>query len=428
MKKNILLFTSLLVTMLLSQEIHSKVKKKQLKVIGNERTEKNVLFVEVKDILQKELITQADLKEIKRRIWNLRVFSLVEVELIKDTLQIKVVERWTKIPIAKVTGGGGTSYYALGAYDINSFGNYLELGAQYENLNNRNAGVAWFRKPQFLENRNLRVGADIWSINRVRFFFDPIDSEDDGAFTLKRNRINSFLEYRWDNDFYLLGAQYDYQADEISDFGLNDELIDQNNAKGFLPDAQNISRFHSLYFSVGRINYINYLVEGLQAYLRSSIVTVTQEDEKNLNETEFRLNYYSLFKKHFNFAWQFQLNSNNFENIQNLNYLGGFQEVRGYQDGQYFDNVTWRNNIEQRFDVFENKYGVIQAAVFTDQAKEGVDIDDLTNRDEEILLSSGVGVRLISPKIYRFVARIDYAQTHTRSIQRGISFGIQQFF
>ena len=133
-------------------------------------------------------------------------------------------------------------------------------------------------------------------------------------------------------------------------------------------------------------------------------------------------------KNNLNFAWQFKLKSNNYKDIQNFNYLGGFEEVRGYMDGQYYGNTTWQNNIELRQDIFENKYGVIQLATFTDQAKEGEDLQDLTERKEEILLSSGLGIRLISPKIFRFVGRIDYAQTHTRFVSQGISFGIQQFF
>ncbi len=84
--------------------------------------------------------------------------------------------------------------------------------------------------------------------------------------------------------------------------------------------------------------------------------------------------------------------------------------------------------LQCRKHIYENKWGVVQAAIFSDQAKEGKDLEDLTERKEEYLLSSGLGIRLINPKIYRFVARIDYAQTHTRSIQRGLSFGVQQFF
>jgi hypothetical protein len=400
----------------------------KLEVIGNKRTDQRVVLVEIADLLKDNDISEDDLTEIRRRVWNLRLFSKVQVSGNSKKVVIEVEERWTTIPILKASGGGGTSYYALGTYDINTFGKYLEVGGQYENLNGLDAGVIWFRKPQFLADRNLKVGADIWSINRVRFFFNPDDGESNGAFTLERKRINTFLEYRWDNDFYNFGVQYDYQQDKTSDFGLTDELIADNNANGFTPDSESISRFHTLYFDIGRLNYKNYLMDGQRLSLKSSMVVVTAEETNTRSLNELTFQYFKLLPRQHNFAWQFKLRTNDFQNLQNLNYVGGFEEVRGYQDGQFFDNVTWQNNLEYRFDLFTKKHAVVQMALFTDQAKEGSSLNNLVQSEEEILLSSGVGVRLISPKIYRLVLRLDYAQTHTRSIQRGLSFGIQQFF
>jgi outer membrane protein assembly factor BamA len=108
--------------------------------------------------------------------------------------------------------------------------------------------------------------------------------------------------------------------------------------------------------------------------------------------------------------------------------LGGLEEIRGYLDGQFVGNTTIQNNIEYRFDVYNHKWGVIQATLFSDQAKEASSFSKITQAQDDFLISSGVGFRFINPKIYRFVARIDYAQTHTRSLQRGISLGVQQFF
>ena len=401
-----------------------------LDVVGNTRTKKDVVRVEISEFLSQDSLSQADLKEIERRIWNLRVFSDVKIENKKNKLSIIVKERWTTIPIAKFTGGGGTSYIAAGVYDINSFGSNMELGAQYESLNDRPAGVAWIRKPQFLGDRNLRAGIDIWSINRVRFFFDQETGDDAGAFTLQRQRFNSFIEKRWQNDFYTLGFNFEYQGDEISEMDLTDELLEQNDERNYEPDEKSTSRWYTAYLQVGRINFKNYLVEGSQISLRSSLVAVSDDTEaiQNLSANSFTFQYFNLFKDLSNFAWQFRLNNNNLRQIQNFNYLGGFEEVRGYMDGQYFDNASWQNNIEYRFNLFERGWLVVQGAVFSDQGKEGSDIDNLINREEEILLSSGAGIRLISPQIFRFVARLDFAQTHTRSKQQGISFGIQQFF
>ncbi len=416
--------------LLLNLIFHSNLYAKSSVLIeGNSKTKEKVIINEIKDLLENDNLIE-HLGEIERRLWNLRVFSQVNLNVEDQKLIIKVQERWTTIPIAKFSGGGGTSYYALGLYDINSFGSNTEIGAQYESLNNRPAGVIWMRKPQFLNDRNLKLGFDLWSINRIRFFYDQTNGEDDGALTLQRKRYNGFIEKKFYNDHLNLGLQFDYQEDEISDFGLTDELKDQNAARNFEPKDKNISRFTSFYLDLGQINIKNYLQDGSQLSLKTSIAHLSARENSVLSGNEMTLKSYKLWqnKNNLNFAWQFKLKSNNYKDIQNFNYLGGFEEVRGYMDGQYYGNTTWQNNIELRQDIFENKYGVIQLATFTDQAKEGEDLQDLTERKEEILLSSGLGIRLISPKIFRFVGRIDYAQTHTRFVSQGISFGIQQFF
>lgn len=399
----------------------------ELVVNGNYKTHQDVLEVELKDILLKKIFTSQDLIEAKRRIWNLRIFSEVEAKVKNEKLIFKVDERWTMIPIAKAIGGGGTSYYAVGAFDINSFGMNTELGAQYESLNNRPAGVVWLRKPQFLKDRNLRFGMDLWNINRVRFFFKR-NSDDNGAFTLIRKRYNTFIEKRWDNDLYTLGFQYDFHIDEISDFGISDENKDQNLLNNFNPETSSTSRWHNIYFRVGRLNFQNYLVDGTRLSLSSALISISGDNSGIKSAHQFRFQYYKLFENHHNFAWQFRVRGNNTEQLQYAQYMGGLAEVRGYKDGQFYSDTAWQNNIEYRFDLFEHKWVVLQGVVFSDSAKEGRTLNQITESGDEIMLSSGFGVRFISPKIFSFVGRLDYAQTHTRVIERGIAFGIQQFF
>lgn len=416
-----------LIALLISTFISFNLFALKFETVGNKKTHQQVIDNELKD-LKNAAVDDKLVVEVKRRLWNLRIFSKVKIEIVSDKkLIIKVEERWTLIPIAKATSGGGTTYFALGAYDINSFGINTELGAQYEQLNNRNAGVVWIRKPQFLHNRNLKFGADLWSINRIRYFFQD-DSELDGAFTLERKRMNSFVEYKWNEDFMTLGFQLDYHQDETSDFGLDDELIEQNSANDYDPDESLISTWYGLYYLLGRLDYKNYLISGKQLKLTSFLVSISESSERYLTDSQIKFSYYKIFQDNLNFACQFVYNQTNLEQIQYQKYIGGFAEVRGYMDGQYYDKANWQNNIEQRFDLIEKSYGVLQGVVFTDQAKEGSDFKNITESKSEVLLSSGVGVRFISPKIYRFVGRLDYAQTHTRNASRGISFGIQQFF
>jgi len=396
----------------------------ELKIQGNTKTQPEVIKKEIADIRSNKL-SEKVIAEIKRRVWNLRLFTSVEVRQdAPDKVLIDVSERWTLIPIVKLAGGGGSSYIAVGAYDINSFGTNTELGAQYENLNGRSAGVMWFRKPQFLADRNLIFGMDFWKINRVRYLYTR-QGDDDGAFTLERDRVNAFVEKKWSSDFFKLGFAIDYHSDRISEFGLSDDELAQNTLNGFAPNEESINLWKTLYFNVGRLNYINYLVDGQQVSLTTSHIDSSSKDKSS---GSLKYNFYHLFENRHNFAFQALVSRTNFGRLQYQNYIGGLSEVRGYLDGQFFDRAFIQTNIEHRFDLFENRYGVVQGAIFSDQAKEGKTISKIAKSSDAIMLSSGFGVRLISPKIFRFVARLDYAQTHTRYIDRSVSFGIQQFF
>ncbi len=397
----------------------------EIEIEGNTKTQSNIIRIELADLTSRKIDSNL-LDEIERRIWNLRLFSKVDIKPKDESVLITVSERWTTIPIAKFSSGGDSTYIALGAYDINTLGRNLEIGAQYEELNDRPAGVLWFRKPQFLDNRNLNIGMDFWTINRIRVFYDS-NGEENGAFTLIRKRLNTFVEQKWDSDFFLLGLQFDFHNDEISEFGIGDELEDENRENNLVFDQRSISKFLRIYFRVGRVNFQNYLVDGSDVQVESAVVYSSVEDNA-LSDSKLIFRHFTLLPNHINVAWQFSMETTNLENIQYQKFVGGFSEVRGYRDGQFYDNAFWNNNVEVRFDAWENSLGVVQGAIFSDQAKEGESIKESFNSEERVLVSSGFGIRLISPKIFRFVARLDYAITHTRFIDQNLSFDIQQFF
>lgn len=396
-------------------------------ISGNEKTDLDVILTEIQDLrtseLSKELVV-----EVKRRLWNLRIFSQVDTEIKNGELVIAVAPRWTLIPIAKASSGGGSSFYTVGVYDINTAGQYIEAGAQYESLNNKPAGVLWSRKPHFLGDRNLKSGVDLWTINRVRNFYG-LDGEDDGAYTLRRQKLALFLEKKMSEDFYLLGINFEYHQDDISDFGLSSEQEEENFNNSFSPDEESINKWLGVYFTAGRLDYENYLQKGKQLRLDAKLIfsSINGED-KALTDLTLKYNHYWLFENHNNLAWQFLISGTNSEQLQYQKYIGGLSEVRGYRDGQFFNQSYWQSNLEHRFDLIERNWLVLQGAVFSDMAKEGRTLQDIGDSKSPILLSSGVGVRFISPKIFRFVGRLDYAQTHTRFVDQSLSFGIQQFF
>jgi outer membrane protein assembly factor BamA len=132
-----------------------------------------------------------------QRVRNTNLFTRVDIDVTEKLsayhIHLTVVERWTLIPIFKVGGGGGVSFFTIGLYDPHIFGRNVEVGVQYESLGGAPSQVVWFRKPRLFGKR-LRVGGDAWNVTRNRLIYDQNRNEI-GGFTLMRQRVNLFAEY-----------------------------------------------------------------------------------------------------------------------------------------------------------------------------------------------------------------------------------------
>lgn len=409
---------------------------KRIVISGNSKTSDKVIIREL-DVKQGQKMTTVDIKESYLRLFNLRIFSEVEFDLNEvgpneSELKIRVKERWTLIPIAKLTGGGGTTQYTLGAYDINVAGEYLELGAQYENLNGASGFVHWFRNPRLFGTR-IRSGYDIWNTTRNRLIFnsdveDGETADEVAAYTVTRQRYNFFLAKEFVY-WFIWGVGVDHTRMITSDDGLDNEFIAKNAQAGFeIPDE--LSEYAAYTnFRLGRLNFTNYLVEGFQ----SDIEFRYADAGVGGNESSYRITQntraFFLLPHEQNIGLNFRTGHSNSKNFQNNFFVGGFENVRGFQDGQFFDKHFWQSNAEYRVTSYKQKWFVVQNNFFYDIGNVGEDADQLFfGSNEEPFQSVGAGVRIISPEIFRFNLRIDVAQGLNYNRALDISFGLQQFF
>lgn len=123
-------------------------------VTGNSKTRPGIINREL-DFTQGDKFSEASIKRSEQKLKNLRIFEDVSIQYRPGPdkgvqVQVNASDRWTVIPIPKITGGGGSRLFTVGVYDVNSFGQFLEVGAQYQNLNGKNGGVLWFRNPRLL--------------------------------------------------------------------------------------------------------------------------------------------------------------------------------------------------------------------------------------------------------------------------------------
>ncbi|HFE39323.1 MAG TPA: hypothetical protein ENK06_13065, partial [Gammaproteobacteria bacterium] len=185
--------------------------------------------------------------------------------------------------------------------------------------------------------------------------------------------------------------------------------------------------FNAVFVELGKLNYENYLIEGTFSKFSikhsnrsfSSDITTTQLDW--FNRIFWRLPY------HANLGFRMNLGWTNTENIQYLYYIGGFQNIRGYFDGQFRSKTYWQMNAEYRIPSYRSHWLVLQHIFFIDVVGVGDKIADLKQNNQRYA-SAGIGLRIISPRIYSFNGRIDIAPFTSGKSPSQISFGAQQFF
>jgi hemolysin activation/secretion protein len=106
-------------------------------------------------------------------------------------------------------------------------------------------------------------------------------------------------------------------------------------------------------------------------------------------------------------------------------FLGGLGGVRGLADSRYFGKHVWLANAELRIPSLDMRWLALQHVIFLDAA--GID-----KRPSQFwslrAASSGLGLRVISPKIHGMVARIDYAFSMVGDGPYALSFGAGQYF
>ena len=380
----------------------------EITITGLDRTSTTVVEQEL--IFKKgETITLAAYEESIQRLQNLLIFSEITPSIELDNEgNAKFVshfeEKWTVIPIAKIVSGGDARHITIGAYDINAFGKYKEVGAQYENYNGKHSAVLWYRNPRFFKKR-LLFGIDGWTVRRPYTHYNP-DASIDQAFVLDRKKLNTFIEWEF-RPWLTLGSSLEFDRDELLDEVSNANIL-------------------GITLSLGRLNYDNYLLSGnyLKIFMEQGLAV--GQDAESFTRTSFDGQLFYRLPWHSNLAFHLRGGQTNSDATQHLCYVGGLENVRGYFDGQYRDKSFWQLNSEFRFPSYRSKWFVLQHTLFFDATQTA---DNLSNIiDTNIHTSYGMGIRLISPKVYRLTARLDYAITNSTTGASAISFGAQQFF
>ncbi len=170
-----------------------------VQIEGLERTREYIVTNEFEFQVGKPTTLEA-VEETAQVLRNMGIFARVEYDLDPREdgtfhLRIELLERWTTLPVFKAARGGGVTQLIFAVFDINVFGHFLELGAEYERLGSTNSGVLWFRNPRLFD-RRLALGAEVRSSNRVLTLY-AADGSVEGGYLLGRNQVWLSLEQEW---------------------------------------------------------------------------------------------------------------------------------------------------------------------------------------------------------------------------------------
>lgn len=413
---------------------------------GLERTHRKVI---TREILFKEggYASKRQLDESVTRLLNLGIFREVTYELItqrvpgddvasqgkypRRVVKLKFDERWTTLPAFKFAQGGGVTQFVVGLYDVNVLGRYLELGAQYDRLgytdtfyngDAANSYVVWFRDPRFLD-KFLWVGADLWSVKRIRTLYDE-RGDAEGGFLLERLMLVLRLEHEIDR-WLRAGVNLELMSDDFSyDFIPQERQDLQQRTFGKLPDSGKAFVFRGT-AKFGRVNQDDYNYDGLLFTQSLAHSDTLWGADFRFTQLESELRWYKKLPWRSNLALRLGLGLGSTQQIQHLYYLGGLDRVRGFVDSRFRGSNYWSANAEYRIAPFASRWLVVQPTAFIDAATASDAPGELTHLDAA---SAGLGLRIISPKIYRFVMRFDYAFALKDNVDAAFSFGAQQFF
>ena len=377
-----------------------------------------------------EPFSKGNLRASLQRLRNMRIFTGVSGLATRSPdnkvdIAITVSEKWTLIPVVRGGVGGGTAFYVLGLYDLNTFGRYIDVGAQYESYGGASSGVAWFRDPQFLQTRTRAIFEGGY-LNRQRMLYTQ-DGNLQGAYLLTRRRAFALFDHEFPQGFVA---------------GLGAELLGDTASSRTLSPSQNLTNVESNFqrpkntfvallrghLQFGGLNYDEFLVEGKLVDFTLEGASARVGSDVSFMRGVVALSVFDRFAQIHNFGFRLSAGLSNATQLQHKFYIGGLEHIRGFYDGQFVGDRFWFSNVEYRAPSLVLQQVILHHVVFFDAGGANAKWKLLAPGSSSLGASAGTGVRFIVPFIARFNVRVDYAWAFSPRFQQGVVAGMQQFF
>lgn len=335
-------------------------------------------------------------------------------------LAIQVDEKWTALPIFSFSSGGGTYRLILGAYDVNFLGRYIKVGAQYERLGDTNSFYGSV-SPRRLFGRDLIPFLGVGSRNRVYRLYNS-EGLVDGGFLLKRFSVEGALLKRW-SEWFRTTISLRYENDDFSLELLGDSVREQQRARG-LPGPS-----HALILgagaTLGQLNIDSYLVDGATVGVSTNLGSQHLGSTDSYRDLLVGFNYFRTLPLKSTLGFRLAGGTESTDAVHRRFFLGGLDAIRGFRSDRYNGSNYWLSTLEFRIPSVDSRWFLLQHIFFVDAAGVSDAIGGIATLSGA---STGIGLRIIVPKIQDFVVRIDYAFPLYGEVANPLGFGGGQFF
>lgn len=343
--------------------------------------------------------------------------SAVHIELVLD-------EKWTTLPDVRFGGGGGTSFFRAGVFDINWFG----LGGQgliaYENRNGTNNGDAWLRYPNAFGSDHL-IGGGLSRTTTLLYDYGP-RREVLGGQAMSKTTLLLDYEYSFTN-WLIFGYRMEPEWVSFNDYQISTNAKRANDAIGRNPSAATRRILHRLQWRLTTLRYEGVMTDGLEVTLQWLPAFRDFGSDRDLLITRNDIRTFLILPDEWNLAGRLTLRTSSGRRPEDTNRMGGLTEVRGYFDGEFVGRYALFSSFEARKSLVTTWSFVWQPAVFYDW---GLIADSWSKLAQQKLRDGiGFGLRLAPDFVHLATFRLDYAWgLSDRRNDGGLSFGVLHFF
>ena len=404
-----------------------------IEIVGISRTRPQVVLREL-PFRAGTLVSRADFDLGVARLWNISLFSKVSAHL-RDRegqrhLVLTLEERWTLNPLFSfqvlvkrgAEAGQESTWWSVGASDINMLGRFLEVGARYERFNAFSGGQVYLRDWRLFGER-VDALMLVESLVRPRVGFA-------NRRLLTRLDVNGQL----DGDRLRVGARLEVQADRFFDAGDTPPSLPPASETVLLDAGVRLGRIDT-----DRIRQSGASVELRPAFALSR---VSGRDLWPQARAFVQGLWFWAPGQRLNLALRLQgaVQSRGPDHLQY--FVGGLYEVRGVRDSYLRGGRYALLNAEVRLTAYAAMWLAVVPTGFFDVALAHGVAPDAEGAlppaaSAALLASAGAGVRLLVPRLVRTGLRVDVAVPVTgiacqgprvAGVCPGLSVGVFQYF